>query len=179
MRPWLLFTVGLLAGGGLYALGTSLLATPPEPVEDDLAFDAAAFDPDRASFLDKVVVRLDRIERQLDDLAANAPAPVPEGAVLHGHTGRETMRECSLCGQVDVPAEIPMLGRVGGSRSRGVADGRVHDHLPVFCSRACAGKHRKDEIGSERTPEPPSSSHMASPSARQCRPGQSDLLTER
>ena len=79
MRSVVLLLVGLLAGGGLFALGQEVLRGPADPVASEPLLEVDAFDPVTASVLDKVVVRLDRIERQLKDLQiADAPAPRDE-----------------------------------------------------------------------------------------------------
>ncbi len=88
MRPVMLFLVGLFLGGGVYALGQSLLMPVDEPPPSSLSPMAVDTDALSSSALDKVVVRLDRIERRLDDIAT-APPVAPERPRLKGSADAE------------------------------------------------------------------------------------------
>lgn len=73
MRPMMLFLVGLFLGGGVYALSQSLLTSSDDAPAPGLPPMAVDTDVLSSSALDKIVVRLDRIERRLDDIAAAPP----------------------------------------------------------------------------------------------------------
>ena len=85
MRAWLVFSVGLLVGGGLLALGQALLRPPADPGEPERRAVELDVDALSSSVLDRIVVRLDRIERRLDE--GLLPPPGPDGAPRLQGTG--------------------------------------------------------------------------------------------